>query len=187
MNGATPGHPQTRYNGALRWVSEAVLAAFYQVYRELGPGFLECVYEAAVAIVLGGMGLRVEWQVPVIVRFRGAAIGSFRIDLLVESAIAVELKASRTLDPAHEAQLLNYLRASDLEVGLLLNFGQRPSFKRLAYSNDRKGRRRCGGRPLDGEKGTARAQIAADERRPRAARADAEADTGLAGSEPPAR
>jgi hypothetical protein len=65
-------------------------------------------------------------------------IGSFRIELVVGSRVAVEIKAAKTLDPAHEAQLLNYLRATDLEVGLLLNFGARPEFKRLAYSNDRK-------------------------------------------------
>jgi GxxExxY protein len=133
-----------RYDGALRWASEAVLAAFYRVYNELGTGFLESVYEAALAIVLGSMGLHVERQAPVSVHFRGSVIGSFRIDLLVESAIAVELKASRMLDRAHEAQLLNYLRASELEVGLLLNFGEQPSFKRLAYSNERKRAPRTG-------------------------------------------
>jgi GxxExxY protein len=138
MRGDAANQGWSRYDGALRWLTEAVLGAFFQVYRELGPGFLESVYEAAVAVVLRGMGLRVEQQVPVTVHFRGAPIGSFRIDLLVESAVAVELKASRILDPSHEAQLLNYLRASELEVGLLLNFGQRPSFKRLAFSNTRK-------------------------------------------------
>jgi GxxExxY protein len=136
------------YDGALRWASEAVLAAFYRVYNELGTGFLESVYEAAMAVVLGSMGLHVERQAPVSVRFRGSIIGSFRTDLLVESAIAVELKASRVLDRAHEAQLLNYLRASELEVGLLLNFGEQPSFKRLAYSNERKTKPR-----MDAEKG----------------------------------
>jgi GxxExxY protein len=114
------------------------LVAFYRVYNELGTGFLESVYEAAMAMVLGTMGVGVERQAPVSVRFRGRVIGSFKIDLLVESRVAVELKASRTIDRSHEAQLLNYLRASDLEVGLLLNFGEQPSFKRLAYSNDRK-------------------------------------------------
>jgi GxxExxY protein len=130
-----------RREGALRWTSDAVLGAFYRVYNELGTGFLESVYEAAMTLVLGNMGVHVERQAPVTVRFRGVAIGSFRIDLLVESAIAVELKASRALERAHEAQLLNYLRASELEVGLLLNFGERPTFKRLAYSNARKGPR----------------------------------------------
>jgi GxxExxY protein len=136
----TAGHGdlRPRYDGALRWVSEAVLGGFFLVYRELRPGFVESVYEAALAIVLRDMGLRVEQQAAVSVTFRGTTVGAFRIDLLVESAIAVELKTSRLIDPSHEAQLLNYLRASNLEIGLLLNFGQRPSFKRLAFSNDRK-------------------------------------------------
>jgi GxxExxY protein len=133
-----------RYEGALRWATEAVLGAFYRVSNELGTGFLESVYEAAMVVVLDSMGIRVERQAPVNVRFRGTLIGSFKIDLLVESAIAVELKAGRTLDSAHESQLLNYLRASDLEIGLLLNFGERPSFKRLAYSNRRKLRGQAG-------------------------------------------
>ena len=133
MNGDVLLGSSTRYDGALRWVSEAILGGFYRVCGELGPGFLESVYQAALAIVRRDMGLQVEQQAPVNVRCRGAIVGAFRIDLLVESAIAVELKASRTLDPSHEAQLLNYLRASNLEIGLLLNFGQRPSFKRLAF------------------------------------------------------
>ena len=128
------------YDGALRWASDAILGAFYTVHRELGSGFIEAIYEAAMAMVLGDMGIHVERQAPVSVCFRGSRLGSFRIDLLVESAVAVELKACRSLEPAHEAQLLNYLRASELEVGLVLNFGERPSFKRLAYSNERKSR-----------------------------------------------
>lgn len=128
----------SRYDGALRWVTEAVLGAFFTVYRELGYGYLESVYEAATAITLREMKMHVDQQVPQDVHFRGEIIGTFKIDLLVESAVAVEIKAARALDSAHEAQLLNYLRASRLEVGLLLNFGQRPSFKRLAYANERK-------------------------------------------------
>jgi GxxExxY protein len=130
--------PTVRYEGAQRWLTDAVLGAFYRVYNELGSGFLESVYEGAMAIVLSSMGVECVRQAAVSVHFRGRVVGSFKIDLLVESRLAVELKASRTLERAHEAQLLNYLRASDLEVGLLLNFGERPVFKRLAYSNDRK-------------------------------------------------
>ena len=135
---ATDAQAVRPYDGCLRWASDAILGAFYAVHRELGSGFLDSVYEAAMAIALGDMGIHVERQAPVAVSFRGSRIGSFRIDLLVESAVAVELKAARSLEPAHEAQLLNYLRASELEVGLVLNFGERPSFKRLAYSNERK-------------------------------------------------
>jgi GxxExxY protein len=137
----------THYQGAPGWATDAILGAFYEVYNELGAGFLESVYEAAMAIVLGTMRIHVERQAQVGVRFRSAVIGSFRIDLIVGSRVAVEIKAAKTLDPAHEAQLLNYLRATDLEVGLLLNFGARPEFKRLVYSNDRKRSRQavCGG------------------------------------------
>jgi GxxExxY protein len=132
------------YEGAQRWLTDAVLGAFYGVYNELGTGFLESVYEAAMEGMLRGMNVPVERQAPVTVRFRGTAIGSFKVDLLVASKVAVELKASKTLEPAHQAQLLNYLRASDLEIGLLLNFGERPTYKRLAYSNDRKRRQVAG-------------------------------------------
>jgi GxxExxY protein len=145
MSNGAKRESKLHYDGSLRWVSDAVLGAFYRVYTELGAGFLESVYEAAMVVVLDGMGMHAERQVPVSVHFRGRIIGSFKIDLLVETVIAVELKASRTLDAAHEAQLLNYLRASDLEIGLLLNFGERPSFKRLAYSNRRKLRRQASG------------------------------------------
>jgi GxxExxY protein len=130
--------PSPHYEGAPGWATDAILGAFYQVYNELGTGFLESVYEIAMSIVLGAMRIDVERQARVAVRFRGSVIGSFRIDLLVASRVAVEIKAAKTLDRSHEAQLLNYLRATDLEVGLLLNFGERPDFKRFAYSNDRK-------------------------------------------------
>ncbi len=145
--------PRSRYDGSLRWLTEAVLGGFYAVYRELGTGFLESVYEASLALALRQMGLTVEEQRPANVMFRGVVVGVFKIDLLVESLVAVELKAARNLDRSHEAQLLNYLRASDLEVGLLLNFGERPAFKRLAFANDRK-RRRDGVDWLPGEPGT---------------------------------
>jgi GxxExxY protein len=144
MASDSTGDSRPGFEGTLRWVSDGVLGAFYRVYNELGAGFLESVYEAAMVVVLDGMRIRVQRQAPVSVCFRGTIIGLFKIDLLVESAIAVELKASRVLESAHQAQLLNYLRASDLEIGLLLNFGDRPSFKRLAYSNRRKVGRQAG-------------------------------------------
>jgi GxxExxY protein len=119
-------------------LTEKIIGVFYEVYGELGCGFLESVYEHAMFIALKAHGLRVERQVPVPVWFRGERIGDFRADLLVEGCVIVELKAARTLDGSHEAQLLNYLRATEIEIGLLLNFGSRPGIRRLAYSNDRK-------------------------------------------------
>jgi GxxExxY protein len=118
----------------------AILKAFYDVYNELGQGFLESVYENALAIVLSSEGLHVVRQVPVPVWFRGRQVGDFRADLLVEDRVLLELKAGRALEPVHEAQLMNYLRATDVEVGLLLNFGPKPQFKRFAYDNARKTR-----------------------------------------------
>ena len=119
-------------------VTDKVLACFFEVYKELGPGFLESVYERALAVVLGQAGLSVAVQQEVTVYFRGGPVGAFRTDLIVADKVVVELKAAKTVEPAHEAQLLNYLRATEYEVGLLLNFGPRPQFKRLAFSNDRK-------------------------------------------------
>jgi GxxExxY protein len=118
-------------------ITEKVIGVFYDVYNELGHGFLESVHEEALAIALIQSGLKVERQVPIAVWFRGRGIGDFRADMLVERVL-LELKPARTIDQAHEKQLLNYLRATDVEVGLLLNFGTRPEFRRLVYENERK-------------------------------------------------
>jgi GxxExxY protein len=121
-----------------RDITDRILAVFHQVHYELGAGFLESVYKTAMAIALMQAGLQVEREVPLAVYFRGLRIGSFRADLLVNSLVILEVKAVRQPVAAADAQLLNYLRCSDLEVGLLLNFGQRASFKRMLYTNDRK-------------------------------------------------
>ena len=89
-------------------------------------------------IALTAAGLRVQREAPITVWFRGQQIGEFSADLLVEESVIVELKAVKTFEPAHEAQLLNYLRATEIEVGLLLNFGPKPQIKRLAFDNTRK-------------------------------------------------
>lgn len=122
-------------------LTQRIIGVFYEVYNELGCGFLESVYEEAVALAIRQAGLNVQKQFPVNVRFRGSVVGEFRADLLVENSVFVELKAARCLDTAHEAQLLNYLRATEIEVGLLLNFGPKPEFKRLVYENSRKNER----------------------------------------------
>jgi GxxExxY protein len=121
-----------------RELTEKIIGAFYDVYNELGHGFLESVYEQALAIALTQAGMKVERQVAVSVWFRGQQIGDFRADVLVDGSVLLELKAARTLDQAHEKQLLNYLRTTDIEVGLLLNFGVSPQFRRLVYENERK-------------------------------------------------
>ena len=121
-----------------RDLTERIIGVFYEVYTELGHGFLESVYEEAIALALVQSGLRVERQVPLPVWFRGQRIGEFFADLVVEQSIILELKAVSGIDPAHEAQLLHYLRSTEIEVGLLLNFGPKPHFKRLIFENSRK-------------------------------------------------
>jgi GxxExxY protein len=119
-------------------ITDSILRSFYEVYNELGDGFLESVYENALYIVLTGYGQCVERQREISVFFRCKLIGNFKPDLIVNEKVIVELKAVRSLDAAHEAQLINYLKATNIEVGLLLNFGRKPEFKRFVYDNKRK-------------------------------------------------
>jgi GxxExxY protein len=119
-------------------LTDAILRSFYKVYNGLGQGFLEKVYENALLIELQKAGLKVETQHPIAVLYDGQIVGEYYADLIVADLVIVELKAAAVLDRAHEAQLLNYLRATDIEVGLLLNFGARPEFKRKVFTNDRK-------------------------------------------------
>jgi len=119
-------------------ITDIILKSFYEVYNELGDGFLESVYENALYIVLTGYGLYIERQKELSVFFRGKIIGDFKADLIVNKNVIVELKAVRAIDSVHEAQLINYLKATHIEVGLLLNFGRKPEFKRFVYENKRK-------------------------------------------------
>lgn len=121
-----------------RDLTEKIIGAFYEVYNELGFGFLEIVYHRSLLVALRAAGLQVEAEAKLPVYFRGQEVGTFEADVLVEKAVILELKAVDEVCPAHDAQLLNYLKASSIEVGLLLNFGPRPRLKRLAFSNDRK-------------------------------------------------
>ena len=117
-----------------------IIGVFYDVYNELGHGFLESVYQRSLGLALQAAGLQICWPVDIPVWFRGEQVGYFEGDMLVERSVLLELKAVRALDGSHQAQLLNYLRATDLEVGLLLNFGVKPEVKRLLFDNSRKGR-----------------------------------------------
>ncbi len=119
-------------------LTEKILGVFYEVYNELGCGFLEGVYESALSIALTAAGVKIERQVPIPVWFRKIQVGDYRADIVVERVVIVEIKAARALDVTHEAQLLNYLRATSVEIGLLLNFGPQPQFKRLVFDNSRK-------------------------------------------------
>lgn len=119
-------------------LTDRIIGTFYEVYNELGFGFLESVYEEAMLMALRENGFETKQQVPIPVWFRDHKIGRFEADLIVEDLVVVELKAVRTIIDSHKAQLLNYLRATEIEVGLLLNFGRRPEFKRMAFDNQRK-------------------------------------------------
>jgi|SRR6185503_3745252 len=119
-------------------LTQKIIGVFYEVYNELGPGFLESVYHKSLVLALDSAGLNVCSPVVIPVFFRGHQVGDFEGDILVEKSVLLELKAARALDPAHQAQLLNYLRATGIEVGLLLNFGPKPEFKRLAYGSLKK-------------------------------------------------
>jgi GxxExxY protein len=120
-------------------ITDKIIRAFYTVYNTLGYGFLEKVYERAMVIELRKLGLKVIAQAPIIVYYDNEPVGDYNADLLVEDCVVVELKATRTLIPDNEAQLLNYLKATIHEVGLLLNFGPKPQIKRKVYDNERKG------------------------------------------------
>ncbi len=120
-------------------ITDRILHAFFKVvYPELGYGFLEKVYENALMLALPSEGLQVRQQVAIPVYFQGRLVGEYQADLLVEELVIVELKAVSRLLAEHQAQLLNYLRATPYEVGLLLNFGPKPEFIRKAYDNERK-------------------------------------------------
>ena len=112
-------------------VTDAIISSFFDTVRELGHGFNEPVFRRAVAIVLREKGHHAEEEVVLTVPFRGAIIGSFRADLIVDHVVLVEVKATPILEPYQEAQLLNYLKAAGGGVGLLLNFGRTAAFKRL--------------------------------------------------------
>ena len=133
---AKPSDPQ---NLKHKEITDKILHAFFKVvYPALGFGFLEKVYENAMAIALRQMGLKVEQQVKIVVYFAGQVVGEYFADLVVEGCVIVELKAVQHLLEEHEAQLLNYLRATKYEVGLLLNFGPQPRFRRKVFDNNRK-------------------------------------------------
>ena len=123
-----------------RDLTQKIIGVFYEVYNELGHGFLESVYKAAFEVALAAKGLAVLRQIEVPVWFRGKKIGDFTADMLVDKCVLLELKAGQALDKSHEAQLLNYLRATEIEVGMLFSFGLKPEFKRLAFDNARKQR-----------------------------------------------
>jgi GxxExxY protein len=119
-------------------LTQRIIRVFYDVYNALGYGFLEKVYENALAIRLRSSGMKVRQQQPISVYFDGCVVGEYFADLVVDDLILLELKAAGELAPEHEAQLMNYLRATRYEVGLLLNFGPKPRVTRKMFENNLK-------------------------------------------------
>ena len=119
-------------------LSGTIIGCFYEVYNALGYGFLEKVYENALMIELDKSGLLAEQQKPIKVYYDDQIVGEYFADIMVEDTIIIEIKAAESLREEHECQLLNYLKATSIEVGLLLNFGKKPEFKRKVYTNKRK-------------------------------------------------
>lgn len=119
-------------------ITEKIIKAFYKIYNSLGYGFLEKVYRNALAHELRQMGLNVIDRKPIKVYYDTVLVGEYYADLVVESAVIIELKAVEALHKRHSNQLINYLRATEMEVGLLLNFGAEPQVVRKIFTNDRK-------------------------------------------------
>jgi GxxExxY protein len=115
-----------------------IIKIFYKVYNTLGYGFIEQIYHNAMIIELSAAGMNVETEKPVAVYYDGKVVGNFEADLVVEEKVILEFKAKEAVHEAHEAQLINYLRATNIEIGLLLNFGRKPDFKRKYFSNKNK-------------------------------------------------
>ena len=119
-------------------ITDKVIKIFYQVYGQLGYGFLEKVYTNAIMIELKKEGIPAIAQSPIKVIYEKEVVGEYFADILVDNKVIVEIKAARGLASENEAQLLNYLKATDVEVGLLLNFGPKPEVKRKLFDNSRK-------------------------------------------------
>jgi len=119
-------------------ITEKILKAFYTVYNTLGYGFLEKVYENAMMLELQEMGFSCKQQQHIDVFYKTNKVGDYFADIIVEDKIIVELKAAEGIVEEHEYQLINYLKATEMEIGLLLNFGKKPQFRRKIFTNDRK-------------------------------------------------
>lgn len=119
-------------------ITDKILKAFYNVYNKMGHGFSEKVYENSLMIELRKLGLKCEKQKGIDVYYDEELVGQYFADIIVEDMIILELKAASSIVSEHEAQLLNYLRATHIELGFLFNFGEKPQFKRLLFTNDRK-------------------------------------------------
>jgi len=130
---------RAKFEGKHSELTGKILGAFFQVHKELGYGFSERVYENALAMVLIETGLKVEQQVHLSIFYHGRAVGEYIADMVINDTVLLELKATQKIIEDHAAQLLNYLKATHIEVGLVLNFGPSAEFRRKIYDNERKG------------------------------------------------
>jgi len=130
---------KNKFEGKHSDLTGAIIGAFFQVHKELGYGFSEKIYENALGIVLKELGFDVKSQVPIKVYFHDQVVGEYIADVVVNDVVLLELKAAQRLNDDHATQLLNYLKATEIEVGLLLNFGPQAEFRRKIYDNQRKG------------------------------------------------
>jgi len=119
-------------------ITQIIIGAFFDCYNQLGIGFLESVYEGGLELILSDVGLDVRRQGKITVWFRGRVIGHFRADLVVNNTVLVEIKRAKRIHSRHTAQLINALKATTIEIGLLLNFGPKPEFKRVLLTNESK-------------------------------------------------
>ena len=122
-------------------LTSLILKTYYEVYNELGYGFLEKVYQNALLIELKNKGLEVTPNKKIKVYYKGENVGDYYADIIVNDTVVLELKAAEYIIDQFENQLLNYLKGTDCEVGLLLNFGKKPEFRRKIYENKRKNRK----------------------------------------------
>lgn len=119
-------------------ITQKILKAYYNVYNSLGFGFLEKVYERALLVELQEVGLNSEPQKQINVYYKNKLVGNYFADIVVEEKVIIELKANEFLSSCHSSQLYNYLKSTEIEVGLILNFGEKPEFKRIVFTNERK-------------------------------------------------
>ncbi len=119
-------------------LTDKIISSFYKVYNTLGYGFLEKVYENSMVIELKRAGLKVSQQQNIKVYYEDHVVGDYFADIIVNDQVIMEIKAAEGFREENRAQLINYLKATDKEVGLLLNFGKTPEFKRVIFTNDRK-------------------------------------------------
>ncbi len=136
MTGGTTREGLALLHGDL---TREIIGAFYDVYNGLGHGFVETVYQRALPIALKARGVQCERERPLTVRFMGTVVGDYRADLVVEDRVIVETKVAEKIVPVHELQLLNYLKATGINVGIILNFGPKATFRRMLLTSPQDG------------------------------------------------